>query len=331
LFCLKAQYYGPISIGTPPQTFNVVFDTGSSNLWVPSSTCSITDIACDLHKRYDHSQSSTYEANGEKFSILYGSGSLSGFLSQDVVKMGDLEIQNVTFAEATSEPGISFVIAKFDGILGMGFDAISVDNVRPPFYLMMDQSLIEEPVFAFYLNRNQSGEVGGELDIGGKDSNHYKGDISYVKLTKETYWQFQMDGVEVAGKGSYCSPNCEAIADTGTSLLTGPKSEIEKLNSDIGATPILFGLTGEYKVNCSQIDSMPDITFKLGGKEFILTPQQYVLKESSMGQTLCLSGFMGLDIPAPAGPLWILGDVFIGQFYTVFDFGNKQVGFAEAI
>eukprot|EP00731_Ephydatia_muelleri_P005800 Em0003g48a len=322
---LDAQYYGTIGIGTPPQPFTVVFDTGSSNLWIPSSKCSFIDIACRLHHRYDSSKSSTYQANGTAFAIQYGTGAVSGFLSQDVVTVAGIAVQNQVFGEATKQPGITFIAAKFDGILGMAYPSIAVDGVTPVFFNMVQQQLVDKPAFGFYLDRNVQNATGGELFLGGADPKYYEGNLTMVHVTNKTYWMFHMDGVAVNGvtSSAYCGGGCPAIADTGTSLIAGPSAQVDALNAQLGATK---GATG-YTFDCTKIASLPSVGFTLNGNVYELTGTDYVLQV----QGECLSGFMGIDLPPQLGTMWILGDVFIGIYYTEFDIGKDAVGFARSV
>lgn len=326
---MDAQYFGDISLGNPAQPFKVVFDTGSSNLWVPSKKC--YSIACWIHKTYNSAQSSSYKADGTPLAIQYGSGSMEGFLSNDELSLAGLSVKNQTFGEATKLPGLTFAMAKFDGLLGMGFDTIAVDHPATPFKNMIDQNLVKEPVFSFYLNRDQQKSPGGEIIFGGVDPEHYTGEITYTPVTSVGYWQFKMDGVSMnsnegeANVLKVCENGCQAIADTGTSLIAGPKEEVKLLNEKIGAIPLPGG---EWIVpSCDLVAKMPVLTFTIAGKEFSLKPEQYILKISQGGKSTCISGLLGMDIPNH--PLWILGDVFIGPYYTVFDYGNKRVGFAQ--
>ena len=216
---LNAQYFSEIAIGNPPQEFKVVLDTGSSNLWIPSSDCG--SIACYLHSKYDHSDSSSYKKNGSDFAIRYGSGSVEGYISQDTVQIGDLKIKNQLFGEATSEPGLAFAFGRFDGILGLGYDTISVNGISPPFYSAIEQGLLDEPVFAFYLGDTNDKESESEAIFGGVNKDHYTGPMTKLPLRRKAYWEVDLDAITFGGETAEFE-STGAILDTGTSLIALP-------------------------------------------------------------------------------------------------------------
>jgi hypothetical protein len=313
----NAQFYGPIKIGG--QSFKVIFDTGSSNLWVPGKNCSF--LTCWLHPRYDEKKSSTYEKDGRSYHVQYGSGPVEGTFSKDTVTVGGVDVKGQLFAEVSKVSfgplNIAFAAGKFDGLLGLGFKSISQYQIPTPFESMIDQKLIDEPVFAFYLQQDASAQ--GELVLGGIDKSHYTGELVDVPLTSETYWEVSLGSLKYGSTS--ISSGAKAIIDSGTSLLAGPKDAVAALAKQAGATSVLGK---EYIIDCSKKSSLPDLTVTLGEKEFTLTADDYVLQVS--GQ--CLFAFMGIDVPPPHGPLWIMGDVFMRKYYCVFDYGNKKMRIA---
>jgi hypothetical protein len=330
----EAQFYGPCTIGTPGQDFQVVYDTGSSNLWVPSTKCNITDYACMAHHRYDSTKSSTYVANGTEWFIGYGSGSVSGFWSKDSVGIADLEVKSQTFGEATWEPGLSFLAGQFDGILGLAFDAISVAHTTPVLYNAFDQGLIASHEFSFFLANEPNQTIGGELDLGATDSARYTGDFVEIPLSHEYYWMFDVSDFKLGGT-SLGYTNFQGVADSGTSLLTFPTDMATTLAAKVGAIPLP---TGEYAfTSCSHAYNAPNLTWVVnnGANELSLAPKDYVMEMNLDGVNVCLLSVVGIDVPPPLGPVAILGDVFMRQFYTRFFFGDSSkpasVSYAQAV
>mmetsp|Transcript_24717 Transcript_24717/g.38218 ORF Transcript_24717/g.38218 Transcript_24717/m.38218 type:complete len:411 (+) Transcript_24717:50-1282(+) len=318
----NAQYYGTVKIGTPGKEFRVIFDTGSSNLWVPVVGCSHCGIPIIAPKaKYDQSKSSTYENDGAAFDITYGSGSVSGEFVVDTVDVAGImvEDQRLGAIKDAGGLGMGYTLGKFDGILGLGFTSISIDGATTVLENAVKADLLDEPVFAFYLGDNAD----GELTIGGTDESKYEGELRMVDLTAATYWQIALDGISLSD-GQSVAKDTSAIVDSGTSLITGPTAEIEKLAQQVGATK---NFMGEYTIDCGAVATMPDIVFTIDGHDYTIEGKDAVIQSGGM----CLFSFMGLDIPGESAPKWILGDVFMRRFYCAFNLEKKQVGFAKAV
>ncbi|XP_008158553.1 pepsin A [Eptesicus fuscus] len=314
---MDMEYFGTIGIGTPPQEFTVIFDTGSSNLWVPSVYCS--SPACSNHNRFDPRKSSTYQGTSQTLSVAYGTGSMTGILGYDTVQVAGIADTNQIFGLSETEPGSFLYYAPFDGILGLAYPSIASSGATPVFDNMWNQGLISQDLFSVYLSPNdQSGSV---VMFGGIDSSYYTGTLNWVPLSSETYWQITVDSITMNGEAIACSGGCQAIVDTGTSLLSGPTNAIANIQSSIGASQNSYG---EMVVSCAAISSLPSIVFTINGVQYPLPPSAYIL-QSQQG---CTSGFQGMNIPTANGELWILGDVFIRQYFAVFDRGNNRVGLA---
>ncbi|XP_029104614.1 gastricsin-like [Scleropages formosus] len=319
------SYYGSITIGTPPQTFQVLFDTGSANLWVDSVYCNTQ--ACNAHTKFNSTKSSTYSSTTKTFYISYGTGSLYGIFGYDSVNVSGIVIKKQIFGLSTNEPGQTFLQAQFDGILGLSYPSIAAGQATPVMDNMMQQGLLQDNLFAFYLSRN--GQQGSEVAFGGVDSTKYNSQIYWSPVTSQTYWQIEIKGFSINNQETgWCSQGCQAIVDTGTSFLTCPQQYMGYLMQAIGAQADQFG---GYYVNCNA-NNLPTLSFNINGVNFPLPPSAYILVQNQGGYPYCQVAIQSTYLTSQnSQPLWILGDVFLKEYYSVYDRANNQVGFAQAV
>ncbi|KAL1514655.1 hypothetical protein AB1Y20_003745 [Prymnesium parvum] len=315
----NTQYYGSISMGTPAQRFAIIFDTGSSNLWVPSRACA--SRSCSHHVRFDSTRSSTHRANGRAAYIRFGTGAVHGILAYDSVQINGLLVRNQSFVEVHEEHSFPFEDYPFDGILGLGLPALAIEGTVPLFDNIIRQRILESNSFSFYLSPKADGT--SRIVFGGADPELYTGPLMWIPLQPSCYWEMLVTDIELNGEPLSACPEqgCRIAVDSGTSLFTGPAAHVGILMSRL--RPLL-------RPNCD-LSALPTLNFRLRDANLLLEPGDYVLHPADVNASQrCALAFMALDVPPPRGPLWVFGDVFMRKYYTVFDRDLNRMGFAPA-
>mmetsp|Transcript_68396 Transcript_68396/g.164164 ORF Transcript_68396/g.164164 Transcript_68396/m.164164 type:complete len:492 (+) Transcript_68396:162-1637(+) len=339
------QYYGQVEVGSPPQKFTVIFDTGSGHLLLPSESCD--SAACSRHKRFSEKNSSTAvpiawadepltraadDTDRDTKVINFASGDAVGQFVRDRVCLGSPSAfcADADFVEMTEESDDPFRDAEWDGVLGLG-QAISDAPEFDVFGVLSKNATpaLHEPVFAVYLGRRVQDEA--EITFGNIRQDRMASDLTWVKVSQEGYWQFEFADFTINGKAvnlcsRYGKSGCQGVLDTGSSLMMGPKEVLDQL-----LTLLAFG--NSTQMNCSKSVQFPKLGFMIGGTHFEMDPDDYMDRSHDHslpeGTDACWAHLMPIG-DTGRGPIVVLGMPFLRSFYTVYDVGNKRIGIAKA-
>ena len=258
-----------------------------------------------------------------------------GTMATDTLAVGNASV-------ALTAQGVSFVLAEqmedsdsrqADGLIvrtmqGFGYSALS--NGLPTFMdLLKAQGVISQRVFSFYFSNSSFADyqydTESECIIGEIDTSKASGNIAYIPLYgTPSFWGVELDSVSLGDQSVDISADV-AILDTGTSLLTLPAEDIYSLLSTFShfGNCNIDANIGYIVCDCSQgVAPYPALRFSLGGYSFSLQGEDYFLQDK--GKCVLLAQGSSLEI-------WILGNVFLRKFYTVYDMENERVGIAGAV
>lgn len=349
----KSAYFGTIQlgVGTYKQELAVTFDTASGQVIVPSSRCQ--SKACLLHRRYNVSQSSTgkdIDADGsrvapdgerDEVTVGFGTGEVSGdFASETVCMQGEgpsrtpsslcvSDVRLIMAVEMSEEPFQSFA---FDGVLGLGLSALSINPDFSFFGAMVARGQISAPQFALSLSASEGGS--SEITFGGYKAERLRSQPQWASVSSPDlgYWQLDVKEVRVDGKVlDFCSKQkCSAVVDSGSSHLGVPGPMFSDLRSLLSQVQVGNDTNSidcrESKGPEIEID-LGDVSIKVGSKDYA-RPRPFLATKS--GRVTCKPNLMRVAMPPPLGPnIFILGEPVLRRYYTVFDWAKKAVGFAE--
>lgn len=242
-----------------------------------------------------------------------------GGLSNDYLTIAGIVINTQEFVLVNKDK--DFDNMQADGILGMSIGYSSQVH-HPIVHNMFIQGLIQNELFSVFLNDEDS-NLSSCVIFGDFDLVKYAGNssqIEYLNVISDGYWSVKLDSVTMNNQNLLIG-SITAIIDTGTSLILGPYLEVQQVLDRISdKDDCKFDLY--LYCDCENIDKYPDIEFGLDGKKFKITAKNYMMKNGGKCQVL---------ISAAGVYMWILGDVFIRRYYTVFDLGNQRIGLARSV
>ena len=328
-------YTGPLLVGTPPQLFTVVYDTGSADLWVFSANSSIPSTAANHY--YAAQGSSTHVGNGSRWSIEYGEGKASGYLSSDVVTLAGRSVAGQLFGEAVEySDNFRNVNDPTDGILGLSFGGISESKAPTLIDALFQQHKIDARMFSFYLTSDQQ-KSGSRFILGQPDPAFAPHGITYYPIVPqvrevqqwvipvvriETGWS--SDGRSADAHGLCESRPCVALMDTGTSFIGLPVLAFISIKQLIlTRRPDCSYNANHMEITCTDptTHKLPTLTLTLAGAHtYHLRPHHYMVDG--------VVGLMGIQPNSAEADFVILGDTFLKTFYTVFDMDNERIGIA---
>lgn len=337
------DYLGEVWVGTPPRRFTAIFDTGSGSLMVPSSRC-LSD-ACVRHKRYNASESRTSlqvawldnataapkdSTTRDTLHVTFGSGDADGQLVQDQVCLGDICGQ-ANFVEAVWEADKPFLQSRWDAVLGLA------PGISPAPEYNIWQVLSEGPanrglnqrtIFSMWLGRGI--EDGAEIIFGDYVPEKQASSPVWVNVSKVGYWQFSLADLVVNGSrlnlGCSCDGCCQAVVDSGASVMMGPPFVVNLLRKAI-----------KYSTDDCGGSHFPSVGFVVkaaDGTEHVLEMQEedYLDRDADNGTETgewCFLHLMPMK-DTGRGPIFLLGMPFLRKFYTAFDLRGPRLGFAVA-
>jgi hypothetical protein len=347
-------YLIDVEIGTPPQTFTVALDSGSSDLWIPSMKCT-TETGCPGAK-FVSSQSSTFKATSKPFNMVYAIGTDNGSYVQDTVNIGPFTIQDQVFglvdsaANTTKSPSNH---PYLDGILGMGWDTATYGSFAnfkyPPFmYSLWNSGQIPTFSYALHLGGLYSKNYSGTITFGGIDSSLFTGDLQFLTAEPETYgnltsyqhWSVYAQTFKLtqANKDFSFSDGPTLVAfDSGSTFTNLPTEIVEGILNEIAPNGTQKISSTSYTVPCDLLNSTETLEIQFpNGKTVSSSPitatipvKEMVIGVSDGQNNECLFGMTG---SAPSNyPLYLLGDTVLRHLYLNFDFTHREVGIAPAV